>query len=302
MKFAKLADSYGLVLTVDTPEEFLALGRAGMHEKLNEHGILLFRSSRHIDRDSFIKISQMFSHLFVIHGAKVRKPVTSDGTVQTVTEGPGAIVLHSEMHFSPFAPDYIWFFCETAPSVGGETTVCDGELFFQNLSARAQSLLRAQRLRYWNLWDVEVWQKYFSGCTRDEVIAAFAAKGAKAWFNAEGELEFEALKSALTLSKRGQTAFVNSIAVHSQYHANLKMFEAQGQESRVRHRISFEDGSAIPEWLLQEIVEVERQLVLPLKWTDGDLALLDNNRVLHGRREFDPSIKRSILVRMAMAS
>lgn len=300
MKFEKLANDYGLILTSSNPEDFYQLGRKELRKELDQHGILLFRGGANFRREHFLKLSQQFSSQFIIHGAKVRRPMSEDGTVQTVTEGPDAIVLHSEMHFSPFSPDYMWFFCETAPNSGGETTVCDGELFFRNLSDRAQDLLIRKKLRYWNLWDSDVWKKYFSGCSEQEVIDLFAKKNTRAWFNQNDELEFEVTKSALSKTVRGHLAFVNAIAVHHQYNQNLKMFEAEGQPSKLRHRISFEDNETIPSWMTAEIAQIEKKLVLPLKWQNGDLALLDNNRVLHGRNAFDPAAKRTILVRMAM--
>lgn len=302
MNHEKLAKEYGLILVAQKPEEFLSLGKAELKTKLVEHGVLLFRSQQKIDRDDFVALSQTFTNQFIIHGAKVRRPVSEDKTVQTVTEGPDAICLHTEMHFSPFAPDFMWFFCETAPLKGGQTTICDGELFCQHLSTSTRKLLETKKLKYWNLWDLEVWKNYFGGLEKSQIVEVFAKKGAKAWFNVDQELEFEVIKPAITQSARGNPVFANSIAVHSQYHQNLKLFEAEGQVSKVRHRIAFSDGSEIPPELTAELLEVEDRLVLPLQWQDGDVILLDNGRVLHGRKAFDPKIKRTILVRMAMAA
>jgi alpha-ketoglutarate-dependent taurine dioxygenase len=302
MVLEKLDDAYGLILKTVQPDEFLRLGRENIQKHVIEHGVLLFRSQKLIDRNTFIKLSEGFSDQFIIHGAKVRRPVTEDGTVQTVTEGPDAICLHTEMHFSPFAPRYMWFFCENAPAKGGETTICDGELFYRHLSPNTQKLLQSKMVKYWNLWDADVWQKYFGGASKDQVVEVFAKNNAKAWFNDENELEFEIVKSALTKTARGNLAFANSIAVHDLYQRNLKLFEAKGQASKVRHRIGFEDGSEIPPQLIKELLAVEAELVLPLQWKDGDVILLDNHRVLHGRKAFDPAIKRTILVRMAKAA
>lgn len=302
MKLDKMTPHFGQLLTFDSLEELRAFKGDELKSLIAKNGVLLIRCKELIDSDHFMIFSEKVSKNFVIHGAKVRKPLSADGSVQTVTEGPDSIVLHSEMHFSPFSPDLMWFFCSLAPSHGGETTICDGVYFHQQLSPRAKELLASKKLKYWNLWDQDSWQKFFSGYEKAEILEIFSSKGAKAWFNSSDELEFETQKFASTRSQSGEMAFANSILVHDQYSKKAKMFHTEDQSPKLRHRISFEDGSEIPLWLNEELADIEKRIVYAHSWKNGDLILLDNRRMLHGRNSFDPSIKRMIMVRMAMFS
>ena len=302
MKTSAMTPNFGLTAEFEDLEELLNFDSERLKSMLVENGVILVRCAQLIEPDHFMKFSEKVSKKFVIHGAKVRKPLSADGSVQTVTEGPDSIVLHSEMHFSPFSPDLMWFFCSLAPSHGGETTVCDGTFFFKNLSVKAKELLSKQKLKYWNLWDRDSWSKFFSGYEQAEILEIFKSKGARAWFNGKNELEFETEKWAVGIADSGEPAFANSILVHDQYSKKFQMFHTEDQTPELRHRISFSDGAEIPQWLNQELAEIEARAVYAHKWKNGDLLLLDNRRMLHGRNSFDPAIKRTIMVRMAMLS
>jgi len=58
-----------------------------------------------------------------------------------------------------------------------------------------------------------------------------------------------------------------------------------------------EDGSKIPVEIMTEVKQVCEQLTVNLPWHRGDLILVDNTRVMHGRREFTDQ-NREIYVRM----
>ncbi len=48
--------------------------------------------------------------------------------------------------------------------------------------------------------------------------------------------------------------------------------------------ITFADGTALSPQLLAEVEEVTARLTENLDWQDGDAAVIDNTRVMHGRR------------------
>lgn len=289
----------GVVLHGRDLSDFVGLPVEYILGLLRQHGCLLFRANRALTMNGFEQISNLVSQQFIKHAAKVRRKVSADGTIQTVTVGTKPIVLHAEMHFSPFSPKYLWLFCDVAPKFTGETTLCDGVVFFHHLSNQARTLLFENRLRYLNLWEAETWRSQFPEWTQEQVVQHFVQHGCTARFDQTGDLHFETIKSAFTRTDGGEWAFANSIAVHRQYLNDLAAFQAEGQESRIRHRIRFEDGREVPPWLFDEVDRLEQQLKQAVHWQDGDLLLLDNERVMHGRNPVDPQVPRQILVRMA---
>ena len=60
------------------------------------------------------------------------------------------------------------------------------------------------------------------------------------------------------------------------------------------------NGTQIPDSIFTEIEELSERFVIPYKWQQGDIVLVDNHTVLHGRNSYDPKEEREILVRMGI--
>ena len=45
----------------------------------------------------------------------------------------------------------------------------------------------------------------------------------------------------------------------------------------------FDDGSPVPDAVLDEVMSVAEALSVPVRWQAGDLLMLDNSRFMHGR-------------------
>ena len=50
--------------------------------------------------------------------------------------------------------------------------------------------------------------------------------------------------------------------------------------------MTYGDGSAFDDADVQSAVEIAYRLVFDLPWESGDVALIDNYQVMHGRRPF----------------
>ena len=64
--------------------------------------------------------------------------------------------------------------------------------------------------------------------------------------------------------------------------------------------LSFGDGSAMPRPALEQLVATAYSEVYDHAWRPGDVIVIDNLRVMHGRRPFTGS--RSVLAGLAVAS
>jgi hypothetical protein len=49
--------------------------------------------------------------------------------------------------------------------------------------------------------------------------------------------------------------------------------------------VTWEDGAEIEEDVLNDLKAATRSLTRGIRWRDGDFALIDNNRQLHGRNQ-----------------
>ena len=83
-------------------------------------------------------------------------------------------------------------------------------------------------------------------------------------------------------------AFCNSVLIGLWQERELK---------RTTTFVRLEDDSEIPEDVIAELEEVSAGLTLAIPWQAGDTAIVDNARMLHGRREFTDD-QREVYARM----
>ena len=58
---------------------------------------------------------------------------------------------------------------------------------------------------------------------------------------------------------------------------------------------SLEDGSKIPDDIMSEVKKVSDRLTVNINWNDNELCMIDNKRMMHGRRAISENEKRDIL-------
>ncbi len=58
---------------------------------------------------------------------------------------------------------------------------------------------------------------------------------------------------------------------------------------------NLEDGSEIPDDIMSEVKEVSDRLTININWNDNELCMIDNKRMMHGRRAILENEKRDIL-------
>ena len=210
--------------------------------------------------------------------------------VQLVDSGLGAIGLHCENGTTPLQPEVVWFFCERAAISGSQTTLCDGYEVWNHLSGQTKSLFLTNRVSFSRNVPYELWVKYIkhhflhlsnieniTQAMLDDVFCHIP--GAKATLN-----EDESLFLCHSTFVARSTFFSSSIAFANSLFTPSHNYEAP--------TILLENGEPIPSWILDECREVTNHLTAEIPWASGDIILIDNTRVMHGRRKItDPHRK-----------
>jgi alpha-ketoglutarate-dependent taurine dioxygenase len=70
----------------------------------------------------------------------------------------------------------------------------------------------------------------------------------------------------------------------------------------VRGRLTFADGSILPEAVWDELAWLTERLTVEVAWRAGDVLMLDNTRILHGRRRVEPGDGRLLYTRFCAAA
>lgn len=283
--------------------------REALSEKLLGHGALLFRGARIASADDFQAVVTALTPDLLAYtgGGSPRSKV--EGRIYTSTEYIGTvhIPLHCEMSYTPSIPSCIWFFClKKAPS-GGATPLGYLAEIGEKLPSEITDRFREKGVRYTAFMHHgagfgKSWQKTYETEDRDEVSALL---------DAEEGLEYEWKQDGLFVSRThpshrkhsvtGEDLWYNQAVNWHPAHlgvANLdKLKKIFGAPENMPKMAFFGDGSPIPSEYILKIDAVSRDCERDFGWEEGDVILVDNERVAHGRHAFEG--ERCVLVAMA---
>ena len=284
MRLQPLHNNWGLIVSPESDSDILSLDVVELVDLFKRSSVLLFRNFS-ISGERFELFTRKFGKTFIPHTNVLRQIMPGDGLTMSVTPGGQAIHLHSEMSYSPFRPDLIWFHCVTPASDGGETLLCDGINLFQKLDDGTRELFRTKRLKY-IYRDILKWGQFLGidQSVHDKVLP-WAAGFPGAAYNLDqlGNVDyFEYVVSAIS-----RTKFTNEEA----FACSLLDWGYSFEEA------CFEDNSVISAELLRDLRDVSQSCAVKVELISNDLLMIDNSRVMHGRLQYQDS-KRRVFVRM----
>jgi alpha-ketoglutarate-dependent taurine dioxygenase len=299
MEYRDFSKEVGLLVTPQPGEPLDALDRELVIRLYKESGALYFRGFG-ADVAAFERFGNALSSDWTdnLGSGSYRDTAegSSDGTIQNVAYVYGVrsqrllpLPLHADRGYVKSQPPMMMFLCGRPAREGGETTLCDGIRLWEGLSEATRALFTAQRLRYIRHYEPEEWAVLFKTTDESRFRAYCAENDLALTAYADGSCTTVHLKPAMATPRYdSRTAFVNSIPIQVWQEEEL---------GRTTTLCRLEDGSKIPSEVMEEIHEVAAPLTVSLPWQPGDFALVDNTRMMHGRRPFTDA-ERTIYVRM----
>jgi hypothetical protein len=202
-------------------------------------------------------------------------------TTQKVDAGLGPIGLHIENGNTPICPDIVAFFCTKAAFEGSQTTICDGrrifEAFDDDLKARWSQNMTVTRTLPEALWKRYLANEHPALSDPSEVtmqhILQFKAAIPNQDFtlNDDGSLEYRiSLAPVRASSLSNGQAFANAILGPSHNYE--------------KPSYTLQDGSQVTDEEIEALRDIAETCTVEINWQDGDIAVIDNTRVMHGRR------------------
>lgn len=199
--------------------------------------------------------------------------------------------LHQELAYLRRWPKYCLFYCENPPLADGETTL--GEL--ASLSdALPPALLdefcrRGLRYRmYFREGFEPTWQAAFGTDDIEQACALARSSGFEVRCPADGLIVEFSAQGALR-GTDGKLRWVNQ--AHLFHWSGLaedqaaRLIDGLGLEALPRH-CRFADGEEIPASVMSDVRTAFATGEVAHRWVRGDVLILDNSRILHGRRAF----------------
>lgn len=241
--------------------------------------------------------------LAYVHGNSPRTKVGDN--VYTSTEYPAqfTISMHNELSYAAAWPRRLLFYCEVAPATGGATPVVDGAAWLAALDDEVREAFAGGLHYTQNLHGGrglgKSWPDTFETDDRDEVEAHLAASGAD-WSWHGGSLRVSQLRpSILRHPATGTEVWFNQA---DQWHPASLGDETAAALARLLPRdelpqyVTFADGGPIPAGHVLQVRDRGLDTAVDVDWACGDLLLIDNVLVGHGRRPFTGD--RRVLVAM----
>ncbi len=271
-------------------------------DKLSTHGALLFRGFPVADANEFDAFIRSFNLASFTYEESLSNAVRVNRTelVFTANEAPPdvSIFLHHEMAQTPLFPSRLFFFCEYAPDEAGQTPICRSDVLLQQLEDLEPAFVDAcSRLgvRYSNVMpgtdDPESgqgrsWRSTLGVESRAEAEARLDKLGYRyEWMDGEVLRATTSVLPAVRTLVDGRRVFFNQL---------IAAFRGwKDSRNDPRKSICFGDDSEIPNESMQIAIDLADDLSFDIAWQKGDVALLDNFLVMHGRRPF--SGKRAVL-------
>jgi len=299
--------NFGAVIEPNSSFSSLPMDGAALEAMLARERCLIFHNFD-ASVEEFEQISNSLSNDFHTYrgggftvGKLSRAAVNDNKTLMTATGTTQdfPMPLHGEMYYLGGPPDLIWFYCQVPVQTGGQTTIGDGVQIFRDLPVETQTLLRNRNIRYDRRIPDGDWQITFQAETREDAEAFCRNQKMELSWNDDGSAQTQFRTSALRETASGEFSFINSIELLAL--GEMAMRAAGGEklasEIKINLVVRWEDGTPIEPEILKQIGRATSRNEVEVSWQRGDIILVDNRSVMHGRRGSSGS-DRKILVRM----
>ena len=226
--------------------------------------------------------------------------------VFTANEAPPnvEIHLHHEMAQTPLSPEKIFFCCINAAEHGGATPLCRSDQFYQAFkSAHPEWAEQFDQLglKYTthmpyaadtNSGEGRSWRSTLSVESQKEAEDKLSALGYSwQWQPDQSLMATTPALPAVRKLPDGRESFFNQVIA-----AYRGWKRTDDSPDTI---LTFGNGDSIPVPALEAIVSLSDEFTFPVEWQNGDVALVDNHRIMHGRKPYSGASKRQVLVCLA---
>jgi hypothetical protein len=274
---------------------------------LSEVGALVFRGFPVASTEDFGAAIGHYSEpsFGYIAGSAPRRPLA--GKVFEATSAPSTmrIYLHQEMAYLPNFPNRLAFFCRMPSVTQGETLIGDmrritaemdpdvsrrvdehGVLYTRNLRDRRRSTGDA----YFDAVH-RTWQEAFATEDPDKPLRDASGMGLGAEWLDDGSLSLTYRGAGFcNHPKTGERLWFNQLTTQLLGPHNTENFDRYirqyGATGRYPYMAAFGDGTPITPEIAQTVTDTLRRCEVVFPWSSGDMMLIDNFRVAHGRNSF----------------
>jgi alpha-ketoglutarate-dependent taurine dioxygenase len=291
------------------PASWIRGNRQRLEAELREHGGLLFRNFELQGASGFAEFIKAFGEDLLDYSYQSTPRSAVSGRIYTSTEYPASqtIPLHNEMAYAHTWPMKIWFYCLTAAGQGGETPIADSRRVFARIDPHIRERFIEKKVMYVRNYGEGLdlsWTTVFQTTARSEVEAYCHQAGIEfEWLDGDRLRTRQVCQAATMHPGTGEWVWFNQ--AHLFHLSNLEpavraALSSTYQEEDFPRHAYYGDGSPIESEVLEQIREAYEQEMIVFPWQEGDVLMLDNMLMAHGRKPFAGT--RAVLVGMAQSA
>lgn len=274
---------------------FIAANKAAIEDARSEAGAVLLRGFSVPDAGAFDAAVEAYGESNFPYRESLSNAVRVNVTdrVFTANEAPPetSIYLHHEMAQTPIYPSKLFFYCEVAAEEGGATPICRSDWVLDRLAECDPDLVdrfATLGVRYTNVMPASddtgsgqgrSWRSTLSAGTRAEAEGRLEALGYSwEWLPEDVLRATTPVLPAIRELPDGRKTFFNQLIA-----AFRGWSDSRNEASK---SVNFGDGSPITGAQMDAAIAIADELSFDLAWKPGDVVLVDNFLVMHGRRPF----------------
>lgn len=286
--------------------EWITHHREEIGHTLREHGGILFRDFHIGSISEFEQLSRALHPDLLNYKERSTQRSEVGGKVYTSTDYPAdqSIPLHNELSYSHEWPMKIAFFSVQVAQQGGETPIADSRKVYQLIPPNIIERFIQKKVMYVRNYGNGVdlpWQTVFQTTNKADVEDYCRAVGIEfEWRDGDQLRTHQVRQSVASHPITGETVWFNQ--AHLFHISSLKAelrdaLVSTFREEDLPRNAYYGDGTPFEPEVLEAIRHAYHQATVSFPWQEGDILLLDNMLVAHGRAPFTGT--RKVVVTMA---
>lgn len=279
---------------------------AEINDTLMQFGAVLFRGFKMHDQDDFSEfVARVFSRpAAYVEGATPRTNLGTGVYTSTEFSNRHEIAFHNELSYVTEPPGRLAFCCIQPPETGGQTPIAHVGKVYERISPATKDLFDKHgwllRRHYCKGFGPTIFKAFDKNTISG--VREYCEQANVQLFDLGGDhyLTEQTRPAVHYHPKDDQPLWFNHVAF---WHVSSLSPEIRGElqnvfgESAFPYSTFLGDGSDIPHSIIDEIRQAYQAEEVLFDWHAGDVLLLDNWRVAHGRKPFTG--KRKVLVAMS---